>query len=197
MTGFSEHAAGARKECTPAARRPRLARPAQRGRQMPFLAGPACPICGGPLPARLVWTMAATQTVRCSRCQTRLHLRPSRVAVAASIIVVFSLYVGLWLAQRVAPENAQATIVSALVVGVLVAVRYAAGFARAEVPPPKMDVDFAGEDASTVTERSETDLDDRQMLERLTWQQRIAEPGRQAWRCLSCREQNPSTFDVC
>ena len=36
MTALSEPAAGARRDFTPAARTPRLARPAQRGRYVPF-----------------------------------------------------------------------------------------------------------------------------------------------------------------
>ena len=164
---------------------------------MPLLAGPTCPICSGPLPGKLIWTMAAHHTVRCGRCQTRLHLKSVRVVVAATVIVMVSLYAGLWLAQRTAAQDSHMIIAAALVVGVLLVMRYAARFSHAEVATPGMDVDFAGEDESTVAERRDTDLDDREMLERLTWQQQIAESERQAWQCPSCREQNPSAFDVC
>lgn len=173
---------------------------------MPLFDPPHCPNCESLLPLsdvrrevfRITGLFGKKFGIRCTVCRSVLKvkaLRPWALIVSMDAFVMLGLaWIGTLRPKPIPDEQLAPALILLFGIGALVVWRWIPRFAQVRPLEPGEQLTIEAE-LSILDDMS--DEDKSEIADRAEWAESVKDASRVPWRCESCGEENPATFDIC
>lgn len=170
---------------------------------------PKCPHCGEPVSAadlrrefgrRHTFFDTTKWGIRCPVCKAVLKLRKGRT-YALAVLFYGTALIGWTSLSTYGPaldsEARQVLVLALTVAWVLVYLRWAPLFAQLEEAGPDEKIQIHKSPDEQLAEDPQYQAELKEAEEQSQWTESVNDPSRKPWRCASCGEEVPATFDIC